>query len=50
MSLFITTAKTPFLSNLLIFLYCKSVKGVSYIRTDIFAGGGYFVDISAEVK
>ena len=50
MSLFITTAKTPFLSNLLIFLYCKSVKGVSYTRTNISVGGDCFTDVPTEVR
>ena len=48
-SLSVITAKTPFLSSLLISLYYKSVKGVSCTRTDIFIGGGYFIDMSAEV-
>ena len=45
----IITAKMPFLSSLLISLYYKFVKGVSYTRTDISAGGGYLIDISVEV-
>ena len=49
MSLSIITAKIPFLSSLLIFLYCKSVKGVSYIKTDISAGGDCLMDILMEV-
>ena len=49
-SLFVITAKTPFLSSLLIFLYYKSVKGVSYIKTNISVGGDYFINISIEVK
>ena len=44
------TAKTPFLSSLLISLRYKSVKGVSYTRTDISVGGGYFIDMPTEVK
>jgi hypothetical protein len=50
MSLFIITAKTPFLSSLLISLYYKSVKGVSYTRTDIFIGRDCLIDIPIEVK
>ena len=49
-SLSIITVKTPFLSSLLISLYYKSVKGVSYTRTDIFIGGGCFIDMSVEVS
>ena len=50
MSLSVTTTKTPFLSNLLISLRRESVKGVSYTKTDISAGGGCLADISAEVS
>ena len=46
----ITTAKTPFLSSLLISLRYKSVKGVFYIRTDISIGGDCLIDVSAEVR
>ena len=49
-SLSITTAKTPFLSNLLISLHRESVKGVSCTRTDISIGRGCLVDISVEVS
>ena len=49
-SLSIITAKTPFLSSPLISLYYKSIKGVSYTRTNISIGGGYLIDISAEVS
>ena len=49
-SLFVITAKTPFLSSLLISLYCKSVKGVSYTKTNISTGGYCLVDIPAEVR
>ena len=49
MSFSVTTVKTPFLSSPLISLYYKSVKGVSYIRTDISIGGDCFADIPAEV-
>ena len=46
----IITTKTPFLSSLLISLYCKSVKGVSYTRMNISAGGNYFIDMPIEVR
>ena len=49
MSFSIITVKTLFLNSLLISLYYKSVKGVSCTRTDISAGGGCLVNISAEV-
>jgi hypothetical protein len=49
-SLFIITIKTPFLSSLLIFLCCKSIKGVSYTRTNIFIGGDCFINIPIEVR
>ena len=48
-SLSVMTVKTPFLSNLLISLYYKSVKGVFCTRTDISTGGGCLADISIEV-
>ena len=47
---FIITIKMPFLSSLLISLYCKSIKGVFYTKTDIFIDRGYFIDIPIEVK
>ena len=46
----IITTKTPFLNSLLISLYYKSIKGVSYTRTDISAGGGYLTNIPIEVR
>ena len=46
----VMTVKTPFLSSLLISLYCKSVKGVSCTKTDISVGRYYFIDILAEVR
>ena len=49
-SFFFITAKTPFLSSLLIFLYYKSVKGVSCTKTNIFIGGGCLIDILTEVR
>ena len=45
MSLFITTAKMPFSSSLLISLRRESVKGVSCTRTDIFAYGDCLIDM-----
>ena len=50
MSLSVITAKTPFLSSLLISLCCKSVKGASCTRTDISVCGDCFADMSAEVS
>jgi hypothetical protein len=50
MSLSIITAKTPFLSSLLISLYYKSVNRASYIRINIFAGGSSFIGVSIEVR
>ena len=49
-SLSIITAKTPFFSSPLISLHYKSVKGVSYTRTNISAGRDYLIDIPAEAK
>ena len=49
-SLFIITVKIPFSSSLLISLHYKSVKGVSYTRTNISAGGDYLIDIPVEVR
>jgi hypothetical protein len=49
-SLSIITAKTPFLSSPLISLYCESVKGVSYTRTNISVGGDCFTDVPTEVR
>ena len=46
----IITAKTPFLSSLLIFLYYKSIKRVSCTKTDISVGGFYLIDIPVEVR
>jgi hypothetical protein len=50
MSFSVTTAKTPFLSSLLISLYYKSIKGVSYTRTNISIGGGCLTDMPIEVR
>jgi hypothetical protein len=49
-SLFIITAKTPFLNSLLISLHYKSVKRVSYTKTNISIGGDCLTDIPIEVK
>ena len=50
MSFSIITVKTPFLSNLLISLHYKSIKGGFYTKTDVFTGGGCLMDIFAKVK
>ena len=50
MSLSVITTKMPFLSSPLISLRLKSIKGVSYTRTNISIGGGYITDIFAEVR
>ena len=50
MSLSIITAKTPFLSSPLISLYYKSIKWVSYTRTNISIDGDCLIDIPAEVR
>jgi hypothetical protein len=50
MLLSVTTIKTPFLSSLLISLYYKSVKGVSYTRTNIFINRSYFIGIFIKVR
>ena len=49
-SLSVITVKIPFLSSLLISLYYKSVKGISYTRTNIFIGGDCLTDIPVEVR
>jgi hypothetical protein len=48
--LFIITAKTPFLSSLLISLCYKSVKDISYTKTDISVGGDCLIDMPMEVR
>jgi hypothetical protein len=50
MSCFIIVIKMPLLSSLLIFLCYKSIKGVSYTRTNIFISRDYFLSISVEVR
>ena len=50
MSLSIITIKTPFLSSLLISLYYKSIKGVSYTKTNISIDRSYLIGISTEVR
>jgi hypothetical protein len=42
--------KTPFSSSLLISLRHEFIKGVSYIRTDIFIDRSYFISVFIEVK
>ena len=49
-SLSVITVKMPFLSSPLISLRRESVKGVSYIRTNISAGGDCLADIPTEVR
>ena len=49
-SLSIITIKTPFLSSLLISLRYKSIKGVSYTRTNISIDGDCLIDIPIEVR
>ena len=49
-SLFIITTKTPFFSSLLISLRHKSVKGVSYTKTNISIGRDCLTDVSIEVR
>ena len=39
----------PFLSSLLISLYCESVKGVFYTKINISVYGDYFVDIPVKL-
>ena len=48
-SLSIITAKTPFLSSLLIFLHHKSVNGASCTKTNISAYRDCLADIPAEL-
>ena len=50
MSLSVITIKTPFLNSLLISLYYKFVKGASYIRINISAGGDCLTDVPTEVR
>jgi hypothetical protein len=50
MLLFITTIKTPFLSSLLISLYYKSVKGVSYTKTNISIDRSCFIGVFIKVR
>ena len=42
--------KMPFLTSLLISLHCKSVKGVSYTKTDISAGRGYLINMPVKAR
>ena len=50
MLLSIITIKTPFLSSLLISLYCESVKGVFYIKTNISIDRSCFIGVSIKIK
>jgi hypothetical protein len=50
MSYSIIVIKTPFLSSLLISLYYKFIKRVSYIRTNIFINRDCFLSIFTKVK
>ena len=50
MSFSIIIAKTPFLSSLLISLRRKSIKGVSYTRTNISIGRDYFIDVPINIR
>ena len=50
MSFSIITAKTPFLSSLLISLRYKSIKGVSYTKTNISIGRSCLADMPIEVR
>jgi hypothetical protein len=43
MSLFIIVIKTPFLSNLLISLYYKSINRAFYIKTNIFINRAFYI-------
>ena len=49
-SLFITIIKTLLLNNLLISLYYKFIKGVFYIKINIFINKSYFINIFIKVK
>jgi hypothetical protein len=48
--LFVTIIKTPFLSSLLISLRYKSIKRVSYIRTNISIDKSCFISVFIKVK
>jgi len=50
MSLFIMIIKTSFLNSLLISLYYKFIKEVSYIKINIFINRSYFISIFIKVK
>jgi len=49
-SLFIIIVKTPFLSSLLISLCRESIKGVSYIKTNISIDRSCFISVFIKVK
>jgi len=42
--------KTPFLNSLLISLRYEFIKGVSYIKTNIFINKSYFINIFIKIK
>jgi hypothetical protein len=48
--LFVIIVKTPFLSSLLISLHYKFVKGVFYIRTNIFIDRSCFIGVFIKVR
>jgi hypothetical protein len=48
--LFITIIKMPFLSSLLISLYYKFIKGVSYTKINISIDRSCFISIFIKVK
>jgi hypothetical protein len=50
MSLFVITAKMPFLSSLLISLCYKSINRAFYIKINIFADGGCFISVFIKVR
>jgi len=50
MSLFIIIIKTLLLNNLLISLYYKFIKRVSYIKTNIFINKSCFINIFIKIK
>ena len=49
-SLFVITAKIPFLNSLLISLHYKSVKRFSYIKTNISVYRGCFINIPIKIR
>jgi hypothetical protein len=49
MSLFVIVVKMPFLSSLLISLYCEFINGAFYTKTNIFISGGCLIGIFIKV-